>query len=199
MWYLMSFYVTWVPYLALQYSWAAGVGYSQYGFVLFACTLVPLQGFWNSAVFFRIRAKKRVTEVVSEVKSRSSSLIASRLSRLSSLQRSSQMTPNAGDGSLFDSQFEKTKSAVRFSDIALGGINEGDGKDPEEMGVADTALGGINEDDGKAPEEMGDADTALGGINQGDGKAPEEMGDADTALGGINEGDGKDPEEMGVA
>merc|ERR1712087_58065 len=141
-------------YLALQYAWAAGVGYSQYGFVLFACTLVPLQGFWNSVVFFRIRAKKKVGEAVSEVKSRSSLLAASRLSRYSSQQRSSYVTPNAGDGSLFDAQIEKTKSAVRFSDTALGGINEGDGKDPEEMGVADTALGGINEGDGKAPEEM---------------------------------------------
>ena len=58
-WYLVSFYLTWPPYLALQYLWAAGSGYSNYGFTLFACTLVPLQGFWNCVVFFRVRAKAK--------------------------------------------------------------------------------------------------------------------------------------------
>ena len=66
-WYLISFYLTWPPYLALQYLWAAGSGYSNYGFTLFACTLVPLQGFWNCVVFFRVRAKKGLSESLSFV------------------------------------------------------------------------------------------------------------------------------------
>lgn len=67
LWYLMSFYLTWPPYLALQYLWAAGKGYSSYGFTLFACTLVPLQGFWNSVVYFRVRVKKMVSEAASNM------------------------------------------------------------------------------------------------------------------------------------
>ena len=66
-WYLISFYLTWPPYLALQYLWAAGSGYSNYGFTLFACTLVPLQGFWNCFVFFRVRAKKGLSDSLSFV------------------------------------------------------------------------------------------------------------------------------------
>ena len=66
-WYLISFYLTWPPYLALQYLWAAGSGYSNYGFTLFACSLVPLQGFWNCVVFFRVRAKKGLSDSLSFV------------------------------------------------------------------------------------------------------------------------------------
>jgi len=64
-WYLLSFYLTWPPYLALQYLWAGGSGYSSYGLVLVASTLVPLQGFWNCVVFFRVRAKKKMAHVMS--------------------------------------------------------------------------------------------------------------------------------------
>ena len=45
-----------------------GCGLStSYAFTLFACTLVPLQGFWNSVVFFRVRAKKKLSEAASNV------------------------------------------------------------------------------------------------------------------------------------
>merc|ERR1712194_775174 len=53
--YLVPFYLTWLPYLALQFMWASGSGYSAYEFVVIACTLVPLQGFWNAIIFFRKR------------------------------------------------------------------------------------------------------------------------------------------------
>ena len=63
-WYVFSFYITWLPYLALQYLWASG-SLPPYGFVVFASTLVPLQGFWNCVVYFRIRAKKFIRETAS--------------------------------------------------------------------------------------------------------------------------------------
>ena len=66
-WYLLSFYLTWPPYLALQYLWASGKGYNSYGFVLFASTLVPLQGFWNCVVFFRVRTKRTIGNAISSV------------------------------------------------------------------------------------------------------------------------------------
>merc|ERR1712085_216246 len=66
---LFAFYVTWVPYLALQFNWAAGRGYSTYYFILFACTLTPLQGFWNAVVYFRRKAKKRITEFLTKIRS----------------------------------------------------------------------------------------------------------------------------------
>lgn len=43
-WYLMAFYMTWPPYLALQYAWASGKAFTMYGFILFAGSAVPLQG-----------------------------------------------------------------------------------------------------------------------------------------------------------
>lgn len=43
-WFLTSFYITWVPYLALQYVWSSGDAYGKYGFILFAGISVPLQG-----------------------------------------------------------------------------------------------------------------------------------------------------------
>ena len=68
-WYLLSFYLTWPPYLALQYYWASGSGYSSYPFVLFACTLVPLQGFWNCVGYFRKRANRKLREVGGRISS----------------------------------------------------------------------------------------------------------------------------------
>ena len=43
--YLMAFYSTWTPYLGLQYAWAGGSSFTNYGLILTAATLVPLQGF----------------------------------------------------------------------------------------------------------------------------------------------------------
>lgn len=53
--YLMAFYLTWPPYLALQYAWAGGSSFTDYGLILTAATLVPLQGFWNMLVYIRPR------------------------------------------------------------------------------------------------------------------------------------------------
>ena len=42
--YLLAFYLTWPAYLALQYAWAGGSSFTNYGLILTAATLVPLQG-----------------------------------------------------------------------------------------------------------------------------------------------------------
>merc|ERR1712037_502899 len=65
--YLLPFYLTWVPYLALQFTWASGTGYSDFGFVIIACTLVPLQGFWNGVVYFRVRATAAIQEISTRI------------------------------------------------------------------------------------------------------------------------------------
>ena len=46
-----AFYVTWVPYLALQYMWSSGKAFWYYRFILYAGSTVPLQGFWNFIVY----------------------------------------------------------------------------------------------------------------------------------------------------
>ena len=58
-WFLVAFYGTWPPYLALQYAWASGAAFSHYGFILFAGIVVPLQGFWNFFVYGRTRFLKK--------------------------------------------------------------------------------------------------------------------------------------------
>ena len=54
-WFVGAFYVTWVPYLTLQYMLSSGKGYNNFGLIISAATLVPLQGFWNSFVYIRVR------------------------------------------------------------------------------------------------------------------------------------------------
>ncbi|KAL3779349.1 hypothetical protein HJC23_007479 [Cyclotella cryptica] len=54
-----AFYIAWVPYLALQFMWASGRAFSSYGFVLFAASSVPLQGFLNCIVYMKPRYLKR--------------------------------------------------------------------------------------------------------------------------------------------
>ena len=67
---LSSFYVTWVPYIALQLTWATGQGYSSYGWILLATALVPMQGFWNAVVYFRRKTKKLANNLFSLARSR---------------------------------------------------------------------------------------------------------------------------------
>ena len=57
--YLTSFYLVWPPYVALQWSWAAGVSYNNYWLILIAGSLVPLQGFCNCVTYLRPRLKHR--------------------------------------------------------------------------------------------------------------------------------------------
>mmetsp|Transcript_11257 Transcript_11257/g.24380 ORF Transcript_11257/g.24380 Transcript_11257/m.24380 type:complete len:290 (+) Transcript_11257:2-871(+) len=54
-WFVGAFYITWVPYLALQYTWSSGKAFTGYGFIISAGSLVPLQGFWNYVVYIRPR------------------------------------------------------------------------------------------------------------------------------------------------
>ena len=59
--------MTWVPYLALQYSWAAGTAFTHYYFILFAGTVVPLQGVWNCFNYARTRQLKHARELFSSL------------------------------------------------------------------------------------------------------------------------------------
>ena len=77
-WFLAAFYFTWIPYLTLQYlvsgrlcnccilqiiigclilvllqQWASGKAFYSYGFILYAASSIPLQGFWNWLVYIR--------------------------------------------------------------------------------------------------------------------------------------------------
>lgn len=63
-WYLMAFYLTWPPYLALQYSWSSNNYFTNYGLILTAGMLVPLQGFWNFWVYIRPRQVKKASAYV---------------------------------------------------------------------------------------------------------------------------------------
>eukprot|EP00956_Cyclotella_meneghiniana_P012895 scaffold18393_cov39-Cyclotella_meneghiniana.AAC.1 len=65
--YHRGFYMTWVPYLALQYSWAAGTAFTHYYFVLYAGTVVPLQGAWNCFNYARTRQLKHARELFSSL------------------------------------------------------------------------------------------------------------------------------------
>ena len=69
-WYLFLFYLTWVPYVALQFMWSAGSGYSTYGLVVLACTLVPLQGFFNGIVYFHHKLHRQLGAVTHIISSR---------------------------------------------------------------------------------------------------------------------------------
>lgn len=63
--------MTWPPYLALQFVWSSGKGYTNYNFILFAGTVVPLQGVWNCFNYTRTRHLKHArglfVELVSNV------------------------------------------------------------------------------------------------------------------------------------
>jgi hypothetical protein len=39
-WFVGAFYVTWLPYLSLQYAWSFGKAYDAYGFILASGTMV---------------------------------------------------------------------------------------------------------------------------------------------------------------
>lgn len=69
-WYLMAFYLTWPAYLLLQYSWAADNYFSNYGLILAAGTMVPLQGFWNFFVYIRPRQMKKATRSIRRASTR---------------------------------------------------------------------------------------------------------------------------------
>merc|ERR1719223_1407425 len=84
-WFLMAFYMTWTPYLTLQYLWASGNEYDNYSFILYAGTVVPLQGVWNFFVYARNRQLKPLRERIS---GRVSTLVSTAGTRIS-VRRSS--------------------------------------------------------------------------------------------------------------
>ena len=59
--------MTWVPYLALQYSWSAGTAYTRYYFILLAGTAIPLQGVWNCFNYARTRQLRHARELFSSL------------------------------------------------------------------------------------------------------------------------------------
>eukprot|EP00804_Cyclotella_cryptica_P010052 CCRYP_020493-RB/>CCRYP_020493-RB protein AED:0.05 eAED:0.05 QI:45/1/1/1/0.75/0.8/5/445/885 len=72
-WFVIAFYITWVPYLTLQYMLSSGKGYDDYGLILSAATLVPLQGFWNNIVYIRTRYLGTIISYVGSTSRRFSS------------------------------------------------------------------------------------------------------------------------------
>ncbi|KAL3776736.1 hypothetical protein HJC23_005397 [Cyclotella cryptica] len=72
-WFVIAFYITWVPYLTLQYMLSSGKGYDNYGLILSAATLVPLQGFWNNIVYIRTRYLGTIISYVGSTSRRVSS------------------------------------------------------------------------------------------------------------------------------
>jgi len=72
-WFTGAFYVTWIPYVVLQYKWSSGKALTNYGFILYAATSVPLQGFWNFVVYIRPRYIKGYVEMVPNLPPRAAS------------------------------------------------------------------------------------------------------------------------------
>jgi len=84
--YLVAFYLTWLPYLVLQFMLANKRAYTNYGLFLIAGILVPLQGFWNFLA--HIRTKKNMDggfKMTSDFKSKVFSSLRSRNSISSSI------------------------------------------------------------------------------------------------------------------
>ena len=63
-WFLMAFYLTWPPYLTLQFSWASDNDFTRYGLILSAGILVPMQGFWHFFVYTRPRHFERINTYI---------------------------------------------------------------------------------------------------------------------------------------
>jgi hypothetical protein len=57
----------------LQYMLSSGKGYDNYGLILSAATLVPLQGFWNNIVYIRTRYLGNIISYVGSTSRRVSS------------------------------------------------------------------------------------------------------------------------------
>lgn len=62
--------MTWPPYLALQYFWAGGKHFGNNSFILYAGTVVPMQGAWNFCVYARNRQLKKIYERLCEAVSK---------------------------------------------------------------------------------------------------------------------------------
>lgn len=115
LYYLGAFYLTWPPYLALQFMLASGYAYSHYGFFLFAGTVVPLQGFWNFLVYSRTR-KITASSLVSSVVDRVSTVGTAALG--SSSKRFSQISFDPDKSSSHLSHLnEKCRSPSRESSL----------------------------------------------------------------------------------
>ena len=79
-WYLMAFYLTWPAYLGLQYSWAGGSNFANYGLVLAGAVMAPLQGFWNMMVYIRPRYLDSAFEAIRRRWNETSTTMATRMS-----------------------------------------------------------------------------------------------------------------------
>mmetsp|Transcript_38457 Transcript_38457/g.38825 ORF Transcript_38457/g.38825 Transcript_38457/m.38825 type:complete len:126 (+) Transcript_38457:1139-1516(+) len=87
---LRSFYMTWTPYLALQFLWASKKAFGNYSFILYAGTVVPLQGVWNFFVYARNRQLQSLSTELSAWSTEISSRISTRISSINvSFRRSS--------------------------------------------------------------------------------------------------------------
>jgi cytoskeletal protein RodZ len=90
------------PYLTLQYLWASGKAFTNYGFILYSATVVPLQGVWNWFVYTRNRQLKEarhrlfnaITSFINRRRSSNSST-KRRSSQVSTRRMTTQMNENS--------------------------------------------------------------------------------------------------------
>lgn len=95
--YLLAFCLTWPPYLGLQYAWAGGSSFTNYGLILTPATLVPLQGFWNMPVYIKPRYGNQIAESVRRAVTR---FRGSSLPTRSTTKKTSNTSGNNGSGDM---------------------------------------------------------------------------------------------------
>ena len=72
--------MTWAPYIALQFLWSSGNALTDYNFILYAATVIPLQGVWNCFNYARTRQLQHARELFSNMISNIGASFARQLS-----------------------------------------------------------------------------------------------------------------------
>ena len=129
MWYLLSFYLTWPPYLALQICWMTGSAYSNYPLIVCACTLVPLQGFWNSIGYFRKRTSINLSQTTANIRNSITQLLLSFQSTQSTVMPKSRASRAEVSAT--------APTAVKTNDAADPGETHDKTLDPENNSISD--------------------------------------------------------------
>ena len=143
-WYLLSFYLTWPLYLALQITWISGTGYANYPLIVCACILVPLQGFWNSLVYFRTRVAS-ISNSVASISNSITRLLHSSLSTRNTAMSNSRS--GRAEVSAMASRAVKTNDTAHLGETTDKSLNPKNSgiidiqapQDQEESGVTESA------------------------------------------------------------
>lgn len=112
-----AFYITWVPYLTLQFLLSSGTGFEIYGLFLAAATMAPLQGFWNFVVYARPRYFAKGVTGMSLFRSRKFSSSFGRNKKSGDTSNIGNTTDSTKVKNPFSSGFNKSSSAVKSSTI----------------------------------------------------------------------------------